>query len=102
MFSLNSVTKNSTTLLCKRPACYHSASKTSVRDRIFNSSPIHASVIIKFPEFNEISAPFRKNSTVAVRLSEGQIPSTKIERWPRPTPARGLSLCADRETVLKT
>ena len=36
-------------LLCKRPGCYHSASKTHVRDRIFKLSPIHASVIYQFP-----------------------------------------------------
>ena len=55
-------------LLCKRPGCYHSASKIHVRDRIFKSSPIHASLIIRFPEFtefNESSAPFRKNSSIA-------------------------------------
>ena len=52
-------------LLCKRPGCYHSASKTHVRDRIFKSTPIHASMIIRFPEFaefSESSAPFKKNS----------------------------------------
>ena len=32
-------------LLCKRPGCYHSTSKTHVRDRIFKLSPIHTSVI---------------------------------------------------------
>ena len=32
-------------LLCKRAGCYHSASKTHVRDRIFKLNPIHASVI---------------------------------------------------------
>ena len=56
--SLNSVTKNydikkdsnlpHSHLLCKRPACYHSASKTHVRDWIFKLSPIHASVIYQF------------------------------------------------------
>ena len=35
-----------------------------MRDRIFKSSPIHASVVISFPEFS--SAPFRKNSTVSL------------------------------------
>ena len=52
-------------LLCKRPGCYHSASKKHVRDRIFKLTPIHASAIIRFPEFtefNESSAPYRKNS----------------------------------------
>ena len=35
-----------------------------MRDRIFKLSPIHASVIISFPEFAEFSesSPFRKNS----------------------------------------
>ena len=32
-------------LLCKRPRCYHSTSKTHVRDRVFYLSPFHASVI---------------------------------------------------------
>ena len=35
--------------LCKRPGCYHSASETHVRDRIFKLIPIHASVIYQFP-----------------------------------------------------
>ena len=53
-------------LLCERPACYHSASTTHVRDRNFKLNPLHASMIITFPEFaefNESYAPFRKNST---------------------------------------
>ena len=32
-------------LLCYRPGCYHSASKTRVRDRIFKLIPVHGSVI---------------------------------------------------------
>ena len=32
-------------LFCQRPRCYHSASKTHVRDRIFKLRPIHTSVI---------------------------------------------------------
>ena len=69
VFSLNSVTKifvikrtRTCHLLCKRPECHHSASKTHVRYRIFKLTPIHASVIIGFSEFNESSAPFRKNA----------------------------------------
>ena len=76
MFSLNSVTKifvyskkdsnlPLSHLLCKRLGCFHSASKTHVRDRIFESSPIHASVIFRFPGFSESSAPFRKSSNGA-------------------------------------
>ena len=52
-------------LLGWRPACYHSASKTHVRDRIFKLSPIHGSMIISFAEFAEFSKSydqFRKNS----------------------------------------
>ena len=41
--------------MCKRPGCYHSTSKTHVRDRILKLSPIHASVTIRFPEFAEFS-----------------------------------------------
>ena len=61
-------------LLRKRPGCYHSASKTHVRDRIIKLIPIHASVIYQIPEFaeftdfNDSSAPFRKNSTVSGRF----------------------------------
>ena len=48
-FSLNSVNSVKkmppSHLLCKRPAYYHSASKTHVKDRILKLSPIHASVI---------------------------------------------------------
>ena len=32
-------------LLCNKPGCYHSASKTHVTDRIFELNQIHASVI---------------------------------------------------------
>ena len=44
-------------LLCKRPACYHSASETHVRDKIFKLSQIQASVIScsRFPEFAEFT-----------------------------------------------
>ena len=42
-------------LLCKRPACYHCASKTHVRHVIFQLSAIHASVIVTFPQFAEFS-----------------------------------------------
>ena len=56
-------------LLCKRPGCYHSTSKTHLKGRIFKLSPIHASVFkIRFPEFAEFtefkesSAQFKKNS----------------------------------------
>ena len=31
--------------LSKRPGCYHSTSRTRVRDRIFKLNPIHGSVI---------------------------------------------------------
>ena len=57
-------------LLCKRPGYSHSTSKTHVRGRIFKLSPIHSSVIFRFPEFaeftefNESSAPFRKTSNI--------------------------------------
>ena len=36
-------------LLCKRSRCYHSTSKTHVRDRNFKLSLIHALVIIEIP-----------------------------------------------------
>ena len=46
-------------LLCKRPGCYHSASKTHVRASILKLTP---NSFINFPEFTESSAPFRKDS----------------------------------------
>ena len=48
-----------------RPGCYHSTSKTQVRDRIFKLTLIHASVIYQIPwiHWNHlISDPFRENS----------------------------------------
>ena len=57
------------TLLCLKPGCYHSDSKTHVRDKMFELNLIHASVIISFPEFAEFSemyALFRKNSIVTI------------------------------------
>ena len=36
-------------LLCERPGCYDSASKTHVRDRISKLRPFHASVIYRIP-----------------------------------------------------
>ena len=53
--------------LCKRPACYHSASTTHVRDRIFKLSPIHASVIIIFPEFSKFSESWLSKSSMVTR-----------------------------------
>ena len=40
-------------LLCWRPGCYHSTSKTHVRDRIFILSLIHVQLFIRFPEFTK-------------------------------------------------
>ena len=73
IWQLNSVTKichyskraRTCHLLCNRPEYYHNTSKTHVRDRIFRLSPIHASMIFRFPEFpefSESSSPFRENS----------------------------------------
>ena len=36
-------------LLCKRPECYHSNSKTHVGHRVFKLSPNHVSVIYQIP-----------------------------------------------------
>ena len=50
---------------CNKPACYHSARKTHVRNRIFRLSPIHASVtyqILWIHWIHWIPVPFRKNS----------------------------------------
>ena len=66
MFSLNSV--NSVTkilyfknivptchLLCKRPRCYQSASKTQVAQRIFKLNPFMLQWFTGFPEFAEFT-----------------------------------------------
>ena len=61
-------------LLCKRPGCYHG--KTHVGDWILKLNPNHASVIIRFPdfaEFSEISAPFGKNSDVALEIDKSKL-----------------------------
>ena len=52
-------------IVCKRPGCYHSTSKTRVRDRIFKLNPIYASVIYQIPWIRWIQwipVPFRENS----------------------------------------
>ena len=56
----------------KRPGCYHSASKTQVKDRIFKLTPIHASVIYQIPCIRWIHwkfCSFRKNSIEPVFVS---------------------------------
>ena len=79
--SLNSVTNklslqqndsNSSNLLCERPACYHSASTTHVRDRIFKFSSIHASVIYLIPWIQWKFLSFRKNSNKSVLVSSNK------------------------------
>ena len=57
-------------LLCKSPGCYQSTRKTHVRDRIFKFSQIHASVIIRFPEFAE----FNESS-----MNLGKTPMDKVD-----------------------
>ena len=55
-------------LLCLRPGCYHSISKTHVRGKIFKLSPIYASVICQFHWIRWIQwipVPFRENSNGA-------------------------------------
>ena len=57
-------------LLCKRPGCYHSTSKTHMRARIFKLTIIHASVIYQNPWIHRIQwipVPFRENSNVWIR-----------------------------------
>ena len=56
-------------LLCKRPGCHHSASKTHVRDKVFKLTPIHASVIYQIRWIQWIPLPFMKNSIVSVTVS---------------------------------
>ena len=56
-------------LLYYRWGCYHSASKTHVRDKIFNLTPIHASVIYQIPWIQWISVPLRDNSMASEATS---------------------------------
>ena len=89
-------------LLCKRPRCYHSTSKTHVRDRIFKLSSIHASVIQWFiaviTEFNESSGPFRKNIQWLRSRSGCKYSSQKWERFMQCTIRFGvriqISICS--------
>ena len=63
--SLQQKDSNPSHLLCERPACYHSACTTHVRDRIFKYSSIHASVIYLIPWIHWIQWKcllYRKNS----------------------------------------
>ena len=69
MFSLNSnichYSKRAWTchpaiLLCKRPWCFDSTSKTYVRHRIFKLSPIYASLIYQISWIQWIPVPFIK------------------------------------------
>ena len=56
-------------LLCKRPRCYHSASKTQVAERIFKLSPVHALVIYLIPWIcwiHWISDPLRETPLPAL------------------------------------
>ena len=63
-------------LLCKRPKCYHIASKTQVTEGIFKLSPIHALLIY---QIHRISDSFRENSNVSV-LNKGIItPSINVD-----------------------
>ena len=57
-------------LLCKRPRCCHSASKTQVAERIFILNRIHASVIYQILWICWISDPFRENSIILCRNVE--------------------------------
>ena len=56
-------------LLCKRSGCYHNASKTGSRG-VFSIEPnsCFSDKFIRFPEFAESSAPFRKNSFVFLKV----------------------------------
>ena len=91
MFSLNSgisATKYLFTVkwpTTQPPGCYHSASKTHVEDRIFKSSLIHASVIIRFPEFIKSSAPFRKKTHWWEKTSVGNNKSLAVRGYTPPT-----------------
>ena len=74
-------------LLCKRPSCCHSASKTQA-DRIFKLSPVHASVIYQIPWNRWISDPFRENpiNTTDLNKTCGRAEKTGWCRTPRVKP----------------
>ena len=42
-------------LVCRSSGCYHSASKTRVRDKVFKLSPIHASMIYPIPSIESMN-----------------------------------------------
>ena len=64
--------------------CYHSASKTHVRYRIFKLTPIHASVINQIPWIcwiHWISVPFRENSNQKQSQRKKTIGGALLPRW---------------------
>ena len=74
----------------KRPGCYHSASKTQVRDRIFKLTPTHTSMIYQIRWITWISFPFRKNSIIGhhkqrvlvdPRGPQGHTPKSKFSHF---------------------
>ena len=78
MFSLNSQPPSH--LLCKRPWCYHSASKTHVRDGILKFSPIYASVIYQIPRIRLVQwilFPFWENSNIFSLQARKQLVAVK-------------------------
>ena len=59
-------------LLCERPRCYHSTSKTQVAERIFKLRPIYASVIYQIAWIHWIFNPFWENSNIIPIIKEPQ------------------------------
>ena len=70
-------------LLCKGPGCYHSTSKTYVRDKIFKLNPIHASVIYQIPRIQWILFPFRENSIVLLPMETEYFKIRWVVAWYR-------------------
>ena len=65
-------------LLCKRPGCYNSTSKTHVRDMIFKFSPIHASVIYQITWIQGICWIRWKSCAIKEKLQYAQLTKCQI------------------------
>ena len=61
------------TACVRDPRCYHWATKTQVRDRIFTLILIHASVIYQIPRVHSIYLPFRENSNIWIEIPRFRI-----------------------------
>ena len=68
-------------LLCKRLGCYHHASKTHARDRIFKLSPVHSSVIHQIPWIRWIVSSIVSVRKIAVAIASCEHTFTTKFPW---------------------